>query len=284
MRSFARITRLCLTTWALTLCGACWSGDRYVLVAAMGDRFVAVHEEQQVGSHLPPWRTCPLEVKDDGINKVVLASLDQAIVKMHPEARRSYFTVHLSDRVLDRPRSIEEGALESAIDVLKAMPDRSMWYRIVLVTPTNRVQNKQGLASDTQGIGIMQQGRCQSELRDCDQRESATGVDVETPQGGKANMSHFVAPFYFAKIWILDPQSLAVLDTEVIKGHVKLNDPASDSMQMSEVVSKHYLAQRIVQQVETSTAAAVQRSELRGKVEVKVRGEVSKPDGQITPK
>jgi hypothetical protein len=29
-------------------------------------------------------------------------------------------------------------------------------------------------------------------------------------------MSHFIAPFYFAKVWIVDPASLQVLDTEVI--------------------------------------------------------------------
>jgi len=245
----------------------------YVLVAAMGNRFTSVHEVEQVGSRLPPFRKRPLEVKDDAVNKLALASLDEAIVKMHPGAQRTYLTVHLSDRVLDRPRSIEEGAFEAAIDALRGMPDRSKWYRVVLVTPTNRVQNQERLASDTQGMGLFMQGLCQSEMQDCDQRQSATGVEVETPKGGTATMSHFVAPFYFAKIWILDPESLAVLDTEVIHEHVKLNDPDSTSLDMSKVVSQHYLAQRIVQQVEASTAEAVKRSELRGTVEVKDKGE-----------
>jgi hypothetical protein len=228
---------------------------------------------QQIGSRLPPWRKRPLEVKDDAINKIVLASLDQAVVKMHPQAERTYVTVKLSNRVMDRPRSIEEGAFETAIDALRDMPERSKWYRVVLVTPTNRVQQKEGLAPDTQGMGLLQQGLCQSENRDCDRRQSNTGVEVETPNGEKANMSRFVAPYYFAKVWIIDPQSLAVIDTEVIHDHVKLNDPNSNSFDMSQVVSRHYLAERIVEQVEASTAEAVKRSELRGKVEVNDRGE-----------
>jgi hypothetical protein len=244
----------------------------YVLVAAMGDRFTAVHEVEQVGSRLPPFRKRPLEVKDDAINKLALASLDEAIAKMHPGAQRTYLTIHLSDRVQDRPRSLEEGAFEAAIEALRGMSDRSKWYRVVLVTPTNRIQNREGLAPDTQGMGLFQQGLCQSEMQDCDRRESATGVQVETPKGETATMSHFVAPFYFAKIWILDPESLAVLDTEVIHEHVKLNDPDSTSLDMSKVVSQHYLAQRIVQQVEASTADAVRRSELRGRVDVNEKG------------
>jgi len=247
--------------------------NKYALVAAMGDRFIASHEVQQIGSRLPPWRKRPLEVKDDAINKIVLASLDQAVLKMHPAAELTYITVKLSNRVQDRVRSIEENAFDAAIEAVRDMPDRAKWYRIVLVTPSNLVQNKDGLAADTQGMGLFQQGLCQSEMRDCDRKQSSTGVEVETPDGKKAVMSHFIAPFYFAKVWVIDPASLQVLDTEVIHEHVKLNDPDSNAFDMAQVVSRHYLAQRIVEQVETSTADAVKRSELRGTVDVKDRGE-----------
>jgi len=274
MKAFLRLATLAAITGAsIAANGAPDSNNKYALVAAMGDRYIATHEVQQVGSRLPPWRKRPLEVKDDAINKIVLSSLDQAVVKMHPAAERTYITVKLSNRVMDRPRSIEEGAFEAAIDALRDMPERSKWYRIVLVTPTNRVQTKDKLAPDTQGMGLLQQGLCQSEQRDCDRKESSTGVEVETPNGEKVLMSHFVAPYYFAKVWIIDPESLTVMDTEVIHDHVKLNDPNSNDFDMGTIVSKHYLAERIVQQVETSTAEAVKRSELRGKVEVNERGE-----------
>ena len=273
MKAFPQLAILGLAIGLPCAVAGAGESNKYALVAAMGDRYIATHEVEQIGSRLPPWRKRPLEVKDDAINKVVLASLDQAVVKMHPDAERTYITVRLSNRVMDRPRSIEEGAFDAALEALRDMPDRSKWYRIVLVTPTNRVQGKDKLAPDTQGMGLLQQGLCQSEQRDCDRRQSSTGLEVETPDGGKAVMSHFVAPYYFAKIWILDPESLTVLDTEVIHEHVKLNDPNSNALDMSQVVSRHYLATRIVEQVEASTAEAVKRSELRGTVEVKERGE-----------
>jgi len=277
MKHYRRLAIFCVAIALPCAVESATESNKYALVAAMGDRFIAVHEVQRVGSRLPPWRKRALEVKDDALNKIVLASLDQAVVKMHPEAQRTYVSVKLSSRAMDRPRWVEEGAFEAAVDALRDMPERSKWYRIVLVTPTNRVQEKEKLAPDTGGVGLLQQGLCQSEFRDCDRRQSSTGVEVETPDGKNATMSHFVAPFYFAKVWIIDPASLQVLDTEIIHDHVKLNDPDSNDFDMAKVTPQHYLAQRIVQQVETSTVEAVKRTELKGKVEVTDKGEVPPP-------
>jgi hypothetical protein len=277
MNHFRRLAALGLASGFPCMVEGAGESNKYALVAAMGNRFISVHEVRHVDSRLPPWPKRWLEVKDDGINKIVLGSLDQAVAKMHPQAERTYITVRLSNRVMDRTRTIEEGAFEAVIDALRDMPERSKWHRIVMVTPTNRIQDRDKLAPDSQGMGLLQQGLCQSDLRDCDRIDSMSGVEVETPDGSKTKMSRFVAPYYFAKVWILDPASLTVLDTEVIHEHVKLNDPGSDSLQMSEVVARRYLAERMVQQVETSTTDAVKRTELRGTVEVKEKGEVTAP-------
>jgi hypothetical protein len=86
----------------------------------------------------------------------------------------------------------------------------------------------------------------------------------------------YVAPYFFAKIWILDPQSLQVLDSEVVMDHTKYNDPDSDAMDQNQVLDRKFLLTKIVEQVEKSTTLAVSRTELRGKVEVKEKGEVKK--------
>jgi hypothetical protein len=132
---------------------------------------------------------------------------------------------------------------------------------------------EEGLAADTQGMGLFTQGLCQSDIRDCDRRRTNSGVEVTTPKGEKLKADRFVAPYFFAKIWILDPVSLAVLDTEVVTDHAKYGDPDSDAMNQNAVLDRKFLTARIVQQVETSTAEAVKRSELRGTVEVSERGE-----------
>jgi hypothetical protein len=281
MRTDVRITRRCISTWGLTLAALAspiFAADKYALVAAMGNRFSAAHEVHMTGSRLPNFPKRPLEVGGDGINKLALASLDTAVAKMHPDSERLYLTVALPKSIQERVRAIEENAFETAIQALRARSDRSAWYRIVLVTPVNRVKAEEGLAPDTQGMGLFTQGLCQSGIRDCDKRRATVGgVEVKNPKGETIRSDRFVAPFFFAKIWILDPQSLQVLDSEVVMDHMKYNDPDSDSMDQNQVFTPKFLAARLVERVEASTTEAVARTELRGKVEVKDKGEVTPP-------
>jgi hypothetical protein len=265
-------------TWALTLCiasGAAFAADRYALVAAMGDQFIAASETRATGSHLPNYARRSLDVKEEGINKLALASLDMAVRKLHPQSARSYLVVPLPHDTQLRVRSIEENAFATAVQALRARTDRGEWQRIVLITPANRVQRQEtgGLAPDTQGIGVFTQGFCQSDIRDCDKRRSvASGVEVTPPRGETVKSDRFVAPYFFAKVWILDPQNLQVLDSELVTDHTKYNDPDSDAMDQNSVLDRKFLLAKIVEQVEKSTAQAVSRSELRGKVEVNERG------------
>ena len=246
--------------------------NKYALVAAMGDRFIAGHEVHQTGSRLPAWRKRPLEVEGDGINKIVLASLDTVVAKMHPDAQRIYFSVPLSKSVQDRTRSLEENAFEVAVGALRANPKRGEWHRIVLITPSNRVVANEGLAADTQGMGLFSQGLCQSDIRDCDRRRTNSGVEVTTPKGEKVKADRFVAPYFFAKIWILDPVSpLSSMQEVVPTTEIRGSRFRRDEPECSARPQVPHRAHR--QQVETSTAEAVKRSELRGKVEVKDIGE-----------
>ena len=262
----------------LSICFSAFGADKYALVAAMGNRFIASWEVHQTGSHLPNFPKRALEVKDDGINKLAVASLNEAVKKMHPQSERILLSVPLSESTMDRVRSIEENAFATAVEALRARPDRSEWQRIVLVTPANRVDKADGLGPDTQGMGLFTQGLCQSDIRDCDKRRATVGrVEVTNPKGETIRSDRFVAPYFFAKIWILDPQSLQVLDSEVVMDHMKYNDPQSDSMDQNQVFTPKFLAARLVERVEASTTEAVGRTELRGKVEVKEKGPVALP-------
>jgi len=255
------------------------AADKYALVAAMGDQFTAASEVHTTGSHLPNYAKRRLDVKEEGINKLALASVASAVGKLHPEVERHYLVVALPQDTQLRVRSIEENAFAIAVEALRARPDRGEWQRIVLITPANRAQRQEtgGLAPDTQGIGVFTQGLCQSDIRDCDKRRSvASGVEVTTPKGETVKSDRYVAPYFFAKIWILDPQSLQVLDSEVVMDHTKYNDPDSDAMDQNQVLDRKFLLTKIVEQVEKSTTLAVSRTELRGKVEVKEKGEVKK--------
>jgi hypothetical protein len=279
MRATSRITRIWLTTWGLTLASVgCFSAESrtYALVSAMGDVLNAGHEVKRTGSHLPPYRNRPIEAPENILDKLALTSLDEVVAKMDPAGQRIRFSVALSKEMQSRPASLEEAAFHKAVEALRAMPGRDAWHRIVLVTPSMSGLERDGMGSRLQGMGIFIQALCQGELKFCDSgsQPESTGIKVETPSGETTTASRFVAPFLAMKMWILEPKTLAVLDSQEVFDHRKIWDPKSQALDPTKILDGKVLATRFVELVESSTRDAVMRSELRGTVDVKERGEV----------
>lgn len=88
-------------------------------------------------------------------------------------------------------------------------------------------------------------------------------------------MNHWVAPFSFISIVVLDPATLAVVDREHVYDHQKLFDPTSDSLDLGQNLDKKFLAARAVGLIEQSVENAVSRTELAGKVEIREIREVT---------
>jgi len=251
-------------------------GTSYALVAAMGDQFIATHEVRQTGSHLTPYRYTGIEAPDNILNRLVLAGLDEAIAKMEPRSTRVHLAV-----AIPRPRTntARDDAALTAVQVqLRERPERATWDRIVVATPAYRVHRTDAMAQRTKGIGVFMQPLCQSEQGACglrgDGTSSSAAEKVQTPDGREIKANQFVAPYVFIKIWILDPRTLEVTDSQEIFDYVKLWDPKADTMDLSEVIPKRELAKKIVELAVHATEEAVKRTELRGKVEVKEKGEV----------
>ena len=256
----------------------------FALVAAMGDWLSAVHEVQSTGSHLAPYRRRALRMPDDGINKLVLGSLDAAVKSVEPSSDRVYLSVRVPKEAQDRPSSLDSAAFAFAVGILRKMPERERWSRIIVVTPAWRTRGDDGLARGMQGLGVFTEPLCQGGdnpqqpgLRPCDTRSrpATQGVRAHTPGGETEAAARYVAPYLFAKVWILDPATLAVVDTQEIFDHEKLFDPDSTAVDVNRMIDPKTLAARIERLVETSTLEAVRRSELRGTVDVKERGEVN---------
>jgi len=252
----------------------------FALVAAMGNQFTATHEVKRTGSRLPPYRRNALDAPDNILNKLVLAGLDDAVAKADPSIRR----VHLGVSV-PRPRTdsapTDELALETAVADVRGMPERSAWDRIIVATPAYHVQKLDGMPERSQGFGLFMQPLCQSLQGACgmftDNSNASGGETVQTPDGRTIQANQFVAPYVYLKVWILDPQTLQVVDSQEVFDYQKLWYPKSDSMDMSQVIPKRVLAARIVELASHATEEAVKRTELRGTVEVKEKGEVKDP-------
>ena len=269
--------RVCALACAWTMLAAAAAEERhtYALVAAMGNRFTAVHEIESVGSNLPPYRRRALEVKDDGLNKVVLKALGDAVAVMEPAAERVYLSVRVPGALQDRASRLEDSAFDAVMEQLRGLPQRRAWHRIVVATPAWRAGARDGLARGIGGIGLFTQPLCHGDIRFCDtsSRPATAGVEAQTPAGQTQAASRFVAPFFFARIHIVDPATLEVLDTQEVFDHEKLFDPDSGAVDMNQSIDRKVLAAKIVGRIEASTGEAVRRSELRGSVEVNERGE-----------
>ncbi|HET7404417.1 MAG TPA: hypothetical protein VFJ62_21630 [Usitatibacter sp.] len=238
-----------------------------------------MHEVPSIGSHLPPYRRRTLEVQDDAINKLVLKSLDDALVATEPGATRTYLSVRLPPEVQELTGRLDEAAFAMVLGELRRMPQRNTWHRIVLATPAWRRAARDGLGGGVGGLGLFTEPLCQGDIRDCDTRSRppTAGVPAKTPTGETEAASRYLAPFLIAKIRILDPATLEVLDTQEIADHEKLFDPDSGAMDMNRSVDRRTLALHIVARIEASAQEAIRRSELRGRVDVHERGEVPAP-------
>jgi len=100
------------------------------------------------------------------------------------------------------------------------------------------------------------------------------GADAVTPDGKPIQANYFIAPFSLLDIRILDPKTLAVIETLASYDHQKVWDPTAVSSNLFENVSNRAMAEHIVVLVERSVTSAMEESGLRGKVEVKMLKEV----------
>jgi len=266
------IVALAIASFALG--ASAQDGKSYALVAAMGDTFMATHEVRRTGSHLAPYRYSGIDAPDNILNRLVLAGLDQAIAKVEPTSKRMLLAV-----AIPRPRTNsarDDDALTAVQVQLRERPERGAWDRIVVATPAYQLQRVDAMAARTKGIGVFMQPLCQSQQGACgmhtDGSMASAAEKVQAPDGTEIKANQFVAPYVFVKVWILDPRTLDVTDSQEVFDYVKLWDPRADTMDLSEVVPRRELAKRIVELAMHATEEAVKRTELRGTVEVKERG------------
>ena len=83
-----------------------------------------------------------------------------------------------------------------------------------------------------------------------------------------------MAPFAFVEIFTLDPRTLAVLDRSANYGHRKLTDETAKLNGIINGTNPEFLAQQIVEVVQTSTAEAMANGILKGNVDVREKGPV----------
>jgi hypothetical protein len=233
----------------------------YALVSAIGSEITYVRQRQQTGTHLPPYRRYTLPVPDASVDTMVLRGLDRAVAQEDPDSKRIYLRLAPEEvrGVLPYKRGdVLAGKVAAALD---RMPERGEWDRIILVTPRYVGGAREGMGEKLHGIGIYVQplGRNVAGNVDSD-LETATDPDTVSPSGEKSTSYKYVAPYFYAQIWILDAKTMQVLETRERYDFQRLYDPKSTAIDVAKQIPVEQLAELVERFVERASSHALNES------------------------
>jgi hypothetical protein len=246
----------------------------YALVAAVGEKFSVVESGPVTGTHLSPYRRSTTDVPDNILNRFVLHSLDVAVAKVDPQSQRIYLFLPAAQLDGVAPSQRESMAVDRIIEALRGMPQRSEWERIVVAIPAYQALERNGIASKLHGFGIFSERRCQAgcaslsrtDIRPLDP-EPLDGVDAITSEDKAIKARTYLAPFSYIAVWILDPESLTVLDRQQGFDNQKLAEPVyKQSLDIDQSSTRAYVSTRIASLIELSVGEAVMRSAVKEKL------------------
>ena len=240
----------------------------YALVSAIGSEITVVRQRPQVGSNIPPYRRDKVPLPDAGIDAAVLRGLDRAVTSEDPDAKRIFLRL-----APDEVRGIvgyQRGEVLSGkvVSALEAMPERKDWDRIILVTPRYLQVAREGLGPGLYGIGVYIQPLERTRI-ESPESGFETSFDLETisPTQEKSRSYRYVAPYFYAQLWVLDAKTMKVLETNERYDFQRLYDPASTALDVAQQIPLEQLAALVEKFVERASARALNDRE--GEVTVK---------------
>ena len=245
----------------------------YALIAAIGGEFSLVVEVPTTGTHLAPYRRTTTDVPNDTLNRLALNGLDTAIAKVDPDSRRIYLVLSAPQLAGVAPLSRETAAIGKIVSVLETMPQRREWDRIVVATPAYRTLASNGIGSKLSGMGVFSEPLCQAgcggvrrdDARFLDQ-EPPDGVDAVTSEDKTIKARTYLAPYSYITVWVLDPQTLAVLDKQQGFDNQKLAEPVYKApLDLDRADTQRYMDRRIAGLINSSISQAVMRSQVNDK-------------------
>ncbi len=250
----------------------------YALVSAVGSEISYVRQRQQVGSRLDNFQRFTLPIPDASVDAAVLRGLERSVLQDDPDAQRVYLRLSPDEVKGVYPYKRGEVIVGRLVAALDRMPQRKEWDRIIMVTPRYVNSGRESLGTKLHGIGIyvqpLERGYGPSPET---QAELNLSSDPETisPDGAKSRSSRFVAPYFYAQIWVLDAKTMQVLETDERYDFQRIYDPTSDALDVEKSIPVEKLAAMVENFVERASARAL--NERIGEVIVKDRKVVSPP-------
>jgi len=89
--------------------------------------------------------------------------------------------------------------------------------------------------------------------------EIETAFDPETisPDGEKSHSYKYVAPYFYAQIWVIDAQTMKVIETNDRYDFQRIWDPKSDALDVAAQMTPEVLSNMVEKFVEKASARAL---------------------------
>ena len=240
----------------------------YALVSAIGSEITVVRQRRDVGSNIEPYRRYKVPVPTMDIDAAVLRGLDRAVATDDPESKRVF--LRLAPGQMEGVYGHKRGEVISGrvLATLEAMPERKDWDRIILVAPRFLNPERDGMGTKLHGIGIYIQpvGRSSpSEM--AGDLETAANPDTISPTGEKSTSYTYVAPYFYAQLWVIDAKTMKVLETNERYDFQRIYDPKSTAIDVAQQVPVDVLTNMVEKFVERASARAL--NDQQGEVIIK---------------
>ena len=230
----------------------------WVLISAVGGTLSYVREKFSTGSNLDPHARFSINVPGYALDASVFKGLESVVMANDPAAEIVY--ARLDPRELEnvpayRKGEIAIGKLAAALDKLPARKD---WHRIVIMTPEFVRPEHEGLGSKLGGIGIYVKGLETAFPGEYDLQDRHE--KMVTPRGDPTRGQTFIAPYLNARVWVLDANTMEVLDTSERYDFVKIHDPMATEQDIEKAIPPEELVPIMEKFVERSAARTLREA------------------------
>lgn len=248
---------------ALALAGATFAQapakqTTYALVSAIGSEITYVRQVKSTGTNITTYRRFPLQVPDGSVDAAVLRGLDRAVAQDDPESKRVF--LRLQPGTLKGIAGVNRGDVISkqVLSDLEFAAERKDWDRIILVTPRFANMGSSDMGDKLRGIGIYVQplGRNMAGMVDSELQSSSDPATF-APDGSRSSSYRFVAPYFYAQVWVIDAKTMKVLEKNERYDFVRLYDPMSTAIDVAKSIPTDVIAARLEAFVERASAKAL---------------------------
>src|SRR5688572_11531673 len=230
----------------------------WALVSAIGGEITVIRQRRDVGSNIEPYRRYKVPVPTADVDAAVLRGLDQAVASEDPDSTRVF--MRLSPDVIRGVTGYKRGEVLSsvALKALEGHPGRATWDRIVLVTPRFLNPGREGMGTKLHGIGLYIQpiGRGPSFSLEND-IHTAIDPDTLSPTGEMNPSYRFMAPYFYAQVFVIDAKTMKVLETHERYDFQRLYDPNSPALDVAQTIPVEVLAPMMEEFVQRAAARAL---------------------------